>query len=83
MKEYIDLGWTVDISSDMNREKKSQRIRSWWKAFITIKDVLKAKLDKTLCANLFNSTILHASLCGAFNKFPDFFVQAFKIVVDS
>ena len=22
-------------------------------------------------------------LCGAFNKFPDFFVQAFKIVVDS
>ena len=22
-------------------------------------------------------------VCGAFNKFPDFFVQAFKIVVDS
>ena len=22
-------------------------------------------------------------LCGTFNKFPDFFVQAFKIVVDS
>ena len=22
-------------------------------------------------------------LCGAFDKFPDFFVQAFKIVVDS
>ena len=22
-------------------------------------------------------------LCGAFNKFPDFFVQAFKIVIDS
>ena len=22
-------------------------------------------------------------ICGAFNKFPDFFVQAFKIVVDS
>ena len=22
-------------------------------------------------------------MCGAFNKFPDFFVQAFKIVVDS
>ena len=22
-------------------------------------------------------------LCGAFNKFPDFFVQVFKIVVDS
>ena len=24
-----------------------------------------------------------AHICGAFNKFPDFFVQAFKIVVDS
>ena len=23
------------------------------------------------------------SICGAFNKFPDFFVQAFKIVIDS
>ena len=23
------------------------------------------------------------SILGAFNKFPDFFVQAFKIVVDS
>ena len=22
-------------------------------------------------------------VCGAFNKFPDFFVQAFKILVDS
>ena len=22
-------------------------------------------------------------ICGAFNKFPDFFVQAFKIVVDT
>ena len=22
-------------------------------------------------------------VCGAYNKFPDFFVQAFKIVVDS
>ena len=22
-------------------------------------------------------------ICGAFNKFPDFFVQAFKIVIDS
>ena len=24
-----------------------------------------------------------SKLCGAFNKSPDFFVQAFKIVVDS
>ena len=23
------------------------------------------------------------NICGAFNKFPDFFVQAFKIVIDS
>ena len=23
------------------------------------------------------------NVCGAFNKFPDFFVQAFKIVIDS
>ena len=22
-------------------------------------------------------------ICSAFNKFPDFFVQAFKIVIDS
>ena len=33
-------------------------------------------------------TVLHLRddidrLCSAFNKFPDFFVQAFKIVVDS
>ena len=26
---------------------------------------------------------MHPYICGAFNKFPDFFVQAFKIVVDS
>ena len=26
---------------------------------------------------------LHSYICGAFNKFPDFFVQAFKIVIDS
>ena len=41
---------------------KSQTIRSEWKAFITIKDVFKAKLDKTLHANLFNSTISSAML---------------------
>ena len=27
--------------------------------------------------------IVSSHICGAFNKFPDFFVQAFKIVVDS
>ena len=26
---------------------------------------------------------MHKHIRGAFNKFPDFFVQAFKIVVDS
>ena len=26
---------------------------------------------------------INANIQGAFNKFPDFFVQAFKIVVDS
>ena len=27
-------------------------------------------------------TFTQYELCGTFNKFPDFFVQAFKIVVD-
>ena len=31
----------------------------------------------------FTQTYIRAYICGAFNKFPDFFVQAFKIVVDS
>ena len=43
------------------------------------------------CANLLHSLImwlivsslLPHNLRGAFNKFPDIFVQAFKIVVDS
>ena len=26
---------------------------------------------------------IYIYICGAFNKFPDFFVQAFKIVIDS
>ena len=26
---------------------------------------------------------IYTCVCGSFNKFPDFFVQAFKIVVDS
>ena len=30
-----------------------------------------------------NTTPPKIYICGAFNKFPDFFVQAFKIVVDS
>ena len=27
--------------------------------------------------------ILYYDICGVFNNFPDFFVQAFKIVIDS
>ena len=38
------------------------RIISGWKVFTTIKEVLKIKLDKTLHANVFNNTILHAML---------------------
>ena len=40
----------------------SQRIRSGWKAFIMLKNVLKAKLDNTQCVNLFNSNVLSAML---------------------
>ena len=40
----------------------TQRIRSGWKAFTKIKDVLKAKLNNTLGANFFNSTVLLAML---------------------
>ena len=36
---------------------------------------------------MFNGISIHVGYsmprCGAFNKFPDFFVQAFKIVIDS
>ena len=45
------------MCQDINTEI-SLRITSWWKAFTLIKDVLKAKLDKTLYDNLFNSTTL-------------------------
>ena len=36
------------------------RIRSGWKAFITIRDIIKAKLYQTLRKNLFNSTVVPA-----------------------
>ena len=53
-------------------EEISQRIRSGWKVCTTIKDLFKAKLDKTLCADLFNSPILlvmlHASEMWAITK---------------
>ena len=34
-------------------------------------------------SNMDKKYIYKPHICGAFNKFPDFFVQAFKIVVDS
>ena len=41
--------------------------------------------DKFVDNNFLTSqnSFIYTQLCGAFNKFPDFFVQAFKIVVDS
>ena len=32
---------------------------------------------------IYTYTHTHIYICGAFNKFPDFFVQVFRIVVDS
>ena len=43
-------------------------------------------LDYFFCKQLYSFNILLLLIiiiCGAFNKFTDFFVQAFKIVVDS
>ncbi len=39
-----------------------ERIRLGWEALSTIQDVLKAKLNKTLCTNPFNYFILVAIL---------------------
>ena len=33
--------------------------------------------------SVIQSVFFFEKLCGAFNEFPDFFVQAFKIVIDS
>ena len=52
VKEYLYLGWMVNNCRDMNVE-----ITSVQKVFTTIKDLLKAKLDKILHANLFSGTI--------------------------
>ena len=56
-KEYIYFGRMVNMCRYMDA-KILQRIRSGWKVFTTIKDELKAKLDKTQCANLFNNAVL-------------------------
>ena len=37
----------------------------------------------SLCHILIVAEMLDRYIRGAFNKFPDFFVQAFRIVVDS
>ena len=39
-----------------------QTIRPGWKEFTTIKDMLKAKLNKILCANLFSTIIFPVML---------------------
>ena len=57
--------------------------RSWW-WFIETK-MLKHRLSfifTSLWITLFFNFSLPPHICGTFNKFPDFFVQAFKIVVD-
>ena len=51
VKEYFNLKRMVDRCQNMDMEN-SRWIRSGWKAFSTIKDELKTKLDKTLCTNL-------------------------------
>ena len=33
--------------------------------------------------NLVINNLVEYNICGAFNRFPDIFVQAFKIVIDS
>ena len=50
VKEYAYLEQMVNMRQDMD-VKISQRIRSGWKAFAMIKDVLKVKLNKT-CQSL-------------------------------
>uniref|UniRef100_A0A8C9S512 ribonuclease H n=1 Tax=Scleropages formosus TaxID=113540 RepID=A0A8C9S512_SCLFO len=64
VEEYVYLGQEVNMRRDMEKEI-SRRIRAGWKAFNSIKDVLKGKLDKTTRANLFNGTVLPAMLYGS------------------
>uniref|UniRef100_K7F154 Reverse transcriptase domain-containing protein n=1 Tax=Pelodiscus sinensis TaxID=13735 RepID=K7F154_PELSI len=64
VEQYIYLGQEVNVCQDLNREL-SQRIRAGWCAFISIKDILKGKIDKTTRTNIFNSTVLPAMLYGS------------------
>ena len=61
MKVYIHLGGMVTMCRDMD-EEISWRIKTGWKVFTTIKDVIQVNLDKTQCAYLFNGTVLPAML---------------------
>ncbi|KHN86200.1 Putative uncharacterized transposon-derived protein F52C9.6, partial [Toxocara canis] len=61
VKDYVYLGQMVRMDRDMQPEI-TRRIRAGWRAFNSIKDVLKKKMSKTLRAHLFNSTVLLAML---------------------
>ncbi|VDM29517.1 unnamed protein product [Toxocara canis] len=61
MKEYVYLGQMVKMDRDMQPEITRQ-IRAGWRAFNSIKDMLKKKMSKTLRAHLFNITVLPAML---------------------
>ncbi len=61
VKEYAYLGQIINMDRDMAPEI-ARRITSGWRAFNSIKDVLKSKIDRTLRAHLFNSTVLPAML---------------------
>ncbi|VDM29720.1 unnamed protein product [Toxocara canis] len=61
VKECVYLRQMVKMDPDM-RPEITRRIRAGWRAFNSIKDVLKKKMSKTLRAHLFNSTVLPAML---------------------
>ncbi len=61
VKEYSYLGQVVTMDRDMKPEI-ARRIRSGWRAFNSIKDVLQKTRDKALRAHLFNTTVLPAML---------------------
>lgn len=64
VEKYVYLGQEVNMRRDMEKEI-SRRVRARWKAFNSIRDVLKGRLDKTTRANLFNGTVLPAMLYGS------------------
>ncbi|CAM4699458.1 unnamed protein product [Lepidochelys kempii] len=64
VEQYIYLGQEVNMCQDWNGEL-SRRIQAGWCTFNSIKDVLKGKIYKTTCTNIFNSTVLPAMLYGS------------------